>query len=59
MPPPIPPPGFHGPKCWLITTLIGAALGLILWQLLPARYPAPSAINANTTETLVVEKSGS
>ncbi len=33
-------PGFHGPKCWALSTLVGAGVGFLVSQALPGVYPA-------------------
>lgn len=33
--------GFHGPKCWVLTTIVGLILGVILSFLAPPNYEAP------------------
>ncbi len=33
-------PGFHGPKCWVLSTLVGAGLGVVAAQVLPGVYAA-------------------
>ncbi len=33
--------GFHGPKCWVLTTIVGLILGVILSFLAPASYEVP------------------
>lgn len=32
--------GFHGPKCWVISAIVGAALGLLLCRTFPPEYTA-------------------
>ncbi len=33
--------GFHGPKCWAISAVVGAVLGIVLSFVAPAQYQSP------------------
>lgn len=37
------PPGFHGPKMWVISLLAGALVGVLVSFIAPAAYPAAEA----------------
>ena len=40
--------GFHGPKCWVLSAIVGAVLGLVLGFVAPAQYnSAPHAPEAS------------
>ncbi|QKK09322.1 MAG: hypothetical protein HND58_14925 [Planctomycetota bacterium] len=40
--------GFHGPKCWILSAVVGAVLGLVLGVVAPAQYnSAPHAPEAS------------
>ncbi len=46
--------GFHGPKCWVVSTLVGIVLGFLLTIVLPVK-PAAHDESAASKATVVVE----
>lgn len=46
-------PGFHGPKCWILTAIAGLVLGAILAKVLPAPDAIPLEKIAETRGTTV------
>lgn len=37
------PTGFHGPKCWVVSAIVGALLGLVIAHFAPAQFPTSTA----------------
>ena len=46
--------GFHGPKCWIVSAIAGALLGLIIAHFAPARYAEPGTPDASETGSLII-----
>jgi Na+/H+ antiporter NhaD/arsenite permease-like protein len=50
--------GFHGPKCWVVSAIVGVLLGFVLSLVLPAQLPAPAkpgAAEDHPVQVVVVE----
>ena len=50
-------PGFHGPKCWIISALLGAAIGLALSFFLPAQYTQTVVAHSAHPDPIVIQTS--
>lgn len=46
---------FHGPKCWIVSTVAGALLGLLLASFLPVPVSTPSNAHASADAPQVIQ----
>ncbi len=51
--------GFHGPKCWALSAVVGAVLGIVLGFVAPAQYQSPDHADHAAETTHAPEASDS